>query len=151
MARVGQGLWIQLAEAVSLDLTGSWIWTGRIDDSTRFGLSPERVEQVSEALREYGKPGGLLEVLWPAPRNRFAEAAGAALRQGRLDELVGLGPGLTPAGDDFITGALAVHEALPGTDGIPGRLSGTTPAGRTLLWLALRGSFPAYLVELVGS
>jgi hypothetical protein len=92
---------------------------------------------------------------------------------GGLSSLVGLGIGLTPSGDDFIAGALLGEgirqllsninteppEALCGSDQqnfpfpaidkteINGVLSKTSYSGRTLLWLALQGSFPHYLIK----
>jgi uncharacterized protein DUF2877 len=78
----------------------------------------------------------------------------------RLAGLVGLGPGFTPSGDDFICGVLLAVEmrrlgyAHPDGEGefettvqpILDRMEKTTVAGATLLWLACRRSFPAYLV-----
>lgn len=92
---------------------------------------------------------------------------------GGLSSLVGLGIGLTPSGDDFIAGALLGEgirqllgninteqpEAFCGSDQqnssfpainkaeINGVLSKTSYSGRTLLWLALQGSFPHYLIK----
>ena len=72
-----------------------------------------------------------------------------------LGALVGLGIGFTPSGDDFLAGALLAERLLdreaiiPEADrrAIAANLGKTTPGGRTLLWLALQGSFPAYLME----
>jgi hypothetical protein len=67
---------------------------------------------------------------------------------------VGLGPGFTPSGDDFLSGVLLgcglSGQALPEEQqaAIAQGLDRTNAAGRTLLWLALRGSFPAYLLRL---
>ncbi len=68
-----------------------------------------------------------------------------------LESMIGLGQGLTPSGDDFITGALlgetfgdssvAIEKGMIGE-----RLGKTTYAGRTMLFQALKGSFPAYLL-----
>ncbi len=71
-----------------------------------------------------------------------------------LENLIGLGQGLTPSGDDFISGALLAGEILNGSiqinkERIKGRLETTTFAGRTLLYCALEGSFPAYLLSFV--
>ncbi len=68
-----------------------------------------------------------------------------------LESLIGLGQGLTPSGDDFITGAL-LGEAFGNSSmaiekGMIGKgLGKTTYAGRTMLFQALKGSFPAYLL-----
>jgi hypothetical protein len=70
-----------------------------------------------------------------------------------LSELLGLGPGLTPSGDDFVVGFLAAR-ALAGSSvaeharaRIADRLSATTRPGATIVSQALRGAFPAYLVR----
>lgn len=66
--------------------------------------------------------------------------------------MIGLGQGLTPAGDDFITGALLAEQSLQrplriDTKKIEARLEKTTAPGRTLLFAALRGSFPAFILS----
>jgi hypothetical protein len=66
-----------------------------------------------------------------------------------LASLVGLGPGMTPAGDDFVCGVLLTAQTVGANlDVTPlaARHSASTPPGATLLWLALHLSFPAYLV-----
>jgi hypothetical protein len=75
-----------------------------------------------------------------------------------MANLVGLGIGLTPSGDDFLTGVLLAeqmvqgagltHEVQVARQEIAEALPYTTAAGRTLLWQALQGRFPAYLLEL---
>ena len=71
-----------------------------------------------------------------------------------LSDLVGLGIGMTPSGDDFVVGFLAakavVGRGWPSWEArqlLEGRAAGTTPAGATILRQALRGQFPAYLVD----
>jgi hypothetical protein len=87
--------------------------------------------------------------------------------------LVGLGPGSTPSGDDFITGVLLGEEALKllqpaeakavahnlepvipspeGKEELWLALNRTNDAGKTLLWQALQGRFPNYLIETLRS
>jgi len=71
--------------------------------------------------------------------------------------VVGLGPGSTPAGDDYIAGYLCAADALAGTPGeaeprlreaVAGQLGRTSAAGRSLLLGALAGAPPAYLARL---
>lgn len=65
---------------------------------------------------------------------------------------VGLGPGFTPSGDDFLAGMLAAR-ALLGAHPVPatarsqiiGRTAGTTRPGATIVLQALAGRFPRYL------
>jgi Protein of unknown function (DUF2877) len=68
-----------------------------------------------------------------------------------LENLIGLGQGLTPSGDDFITGALfgeyhSINAVRISREKIRKRLDSTTFAGKTLIYLALQGSFPTYLL-----
>jgi hypothetical protein len=70
--------------------------------------------------------------------------------------LVGFGPGTTPAGDDFLAGWILGRilrdgeaESLRAVEGM-GTIRTTIP-GRTLLAGAVRGLFPAYLVRLAAA
>lgn len=85
-----------------------------------------------------------------------ALATGGALA---VEDLVGLGPGSTPAGDDALTGvAAAVRRLAPGLPpetwerlaGSIGALppTATTEAGRAMLFHAARGRFVAPLAAL---
>ncbi|MHC6221761.1 oxamate carbamoyltransferase subunit AllH family protein [Arthrobacter sp. MMS24-S77] len=89
-----------------------------------------RSHVLAGLLDEHGVRGGILEESEPA--NAFEEGIAAGLRNGcealvaaiRADQpgrigetalqLLGLGPGLTPAGDDFLSG-LALLAAQPGS------------------------------------
>ena len=127
-------------------------WEGRVDSAAVRLISLDAVQAMCEALFDEGKPGGLLEVLGNgAARGAFAARARDSLENGRPEELVGCGPGLTPAGDDFLTGAILASPASFVHDHarFERRLPGTTSPGRTLLWMALRGRFPAYLVDFI--
>jgi len=142
----------------SISLVQARIWTGSVDPVGR-RIPAERLLLLEHAVADCGKPGGLLGVLLPgAAQDHAVQFARKVLAEGRPDRLVGLGPGMTPAGDDFLAGALlagalGLGAGLQGMD--PGRieaaLPGTTPAGRTLLWLALRKSFPSYLRSFVAA
>jgi hypothetical protein len=131
-------------------------WTGSV------GCMGERITAAKALLLEgamagHGKPGGLLGLLVAeAAKDRYVHLARNALAEGTLEALVGLGPGMTPAGDDFLAGVLlagtvSARAGAPGVDAarIERALPETTPAGRTLLWLALRGSVPAYLCAFI--
>ncbi|MBM4395191.1 MAG: DUF2877 domain-containing protein [Deltaproteobacteria bacterium] len=74
--------------------------------------------------------------------------------------LVGLGPGLTPTGDDVLTGALAAAHWISGAvEGdrllylglavLGAGADSTTPVGRAMLRYAAAGRFPEPLVRLV--
>ena len=155
-------------------------FTGEI---VRVELSPHEVQHrlkaVSATLQAEGNPAGLLDFGLDAEAGsvysrRAREIvpdvgnSAAGLVRGRTDarscgeivsrlsRIVGLGPGFTPAGDDFVCGALASIACLvPGcrtasvAEPVRERLTATTPGGAALLYLACLGSFPRYLCSFV--
>jgi hypothetical protein len=78
----------------------------------------ERLIEIRHVLRDRAEAGGLA---W-AP---FAQAARTRVARLGLCGLIGLGPGLTPSGDDFLSGALATLDAL-------GEREAHTALGRTV-------------------
>jgi hypothetical protein len=143
---------IRIAGFAALDWEGCPVRLGAVAPALLRGLSPRVVRSICEALAQRGEREGLAGIL----RDRegatpLVTHARRLLDSGRPEELVGYGPGLTPAGDDFLTGAIL---ATPGASFVDAArltplLPGTTPAGRTLLYAALRGQFPAYLVDFI--
>ena len=131
-----------------------------------------RARLLDDLLARCGVPGGMLE----GAATPFEAAVGIRLRQGRtaltqalrrddaeavrraIEGLVGLGPGLTPAGDDFLAG-LALVAAQPGSRNarFPGlaaevldrRPSATTLLSATTLREALRGRARESLLDLL--
>ena len=98
--------------------------------------------------------GGFVSLLGQDPQDAFVSRAARCLAEGRGEACIGLGIGLTPSGDDFLTGALLTCEVLGAEDGalsrerIRARLndrSATTDVSRTQLLLALDGHAPAFL------
>jgi hypothetical protein len=86
--------------------------------------------------------------------------ARAVLSGAPLRDLVGRGPGLTPAGDDALVGMLAVlHRATPPEcaapvlarlqRALPPLLDRTTPISAHYVRLALRGAFTEHLTAVV--
>jgi hypothetical protein len=177
---------------VLVDLSGATTWVGTLSYPDIQGFTPGRVGMLEKGLRVCGKMGGLLGLHAPRRRHNPVEArASHAVRPlsltvkppGRhgLPCLVGLGPGFTPSGDDFLCGVLLGERivSLLGTNTldrkrrsrremvcqepewqemsvspsaraeIADRLGQTTVGGRTLLWQALQGHFPWYLLEAV--
>jgi hypothetical protein len=164
-----------------VDLTGQPIWQGTLNRRDVKGLNASKVALLKEALLLNGRDGGFLELLRTGePENPFAQRAMKVLGEPRrapslasgpviLSRLVGLGPGSTPSGDDFISGVMLGEEALRlslpaeakavagsqeamvAWDVAKGELRAaikkTNDAGKTLLWQALHGHFPAYLIE----
>jgi hypothetical protein len=143
---------ISFANLVSMDCSESPIWEGSIDAAAVRLVPIERIHSVRAAVLTHGKAGGLLGLLRNDPaENSFVTSGRKSLQDGRLEELVGFGPGLTPAGDDFLTGALLASSGsvFPDRSRLERVLPGTTPGGRTLLWMALQGRFPAYLLQFI--
>ncbi len=89
---------------------------------------------------------------------------------GHLAKFAGLGVGLTPSGDDLLCGFLLGKKICTGSVGNKSQYqhlsmsmpldeattaiiwkaaNQTTDAGRTLIWLALKGRFPGYLLDAV--
>jgi hypothetical protein len=137
-------------------------WDGRLAPGGR----PRRrvLGWLREALALHGVRGGLVDLLSRSDGDAFCQRAREVLASASLEEpdtlrgleaFVGLGPGFTPSGDDFLTGALLAERWLGGRGPLLDRgaigaaLARTTPGGRTLLWLALRDSYPAYLLRFV--
>jgi len=150
--------------SIPFDFSGARVWSGT---PPRFTADLRMREKELDVLKRRLEGGdSFFSLLTGQYRTAFQKKAREILnRQIRrengiltgLEQLSGLGAGLTPSGDDFITGALLAdrcrprspqESCVPGIDrkGIRGCLEGTTTAGRTLLHLALEGSFPAYLL-----
>jgi hypothetical protein len=166
-----------------IDVAGGRTWEGSLGlDHTR-GFCLSKIPLLRKALLQKGKRGGLIGLIHPeAEANPFVEKTrwilGRVLIKGHgsgamkgLSQLVGLGVGFTPGGDDFISGVLLGERILKllygsqtelfdvGQHGsgpcsinkeeIWNRLDKTSFAGKTLLWQALQGHFPFYLIEAV--
>ena len=103
------GRWVR-AGPVSLDLAGATVWRGPLPSPAELAASAP----LSLGLLDAGPPSALSA---PEFRSRADQAAacvdGHDLR-GALDALAGLGPGLTPAGDDVLAGVLLVERAWRG-------------------------------------
>ena len=78
-----------------------------------------------------------------------------------LSSLIGVGTGLTPSGDDFITGILSTFKALPQCfnhkmishlcKSICSRRNNTNEISSTFIDCALRGQFSKAIIDLYGS
>jgi len=174
-----------VTEDFVVDLLGRPTWQGELTRKDVKGLSASTVPLLREALLLKGRDGGLLGVLRGGePNNPFValamkvlsevqSAPSRAIRHKALSGLVGLGPGSTPSGDDFIVGVLLGEEALrvprskgakevadrrnamipwaKEKEGLWVAMDRTNDAGKTLLWQALQGRFPNYLIETLRS
>ena len=149
----------------SIALRGAATWSGRVRlGAGRGGTSSALAAALAGTLARHGHPGGVLALAVPSRESTWSTAARRCLEADPSNPaaLVGLGPGMTPSGDDFLAGvlfALQLGWARPPRGQSPARLRravaaalpSTTPAGRTLLVLALRGRFAAPLLELATS
>ncbi|MFE7211577.1 DUF2877 domain-containing protein [Streptomyces sp. NPDC057611] len=159
--------------SVTLDKPDAWY-----AESIELGLGTQellaRARVLAELLYEHGVAGGMRTPRGPV--NVFDAEIGARLRRGRnaleravragdipgmasaITQLLGLGPGLTPAGDDFLTG-VALLAAQPGShlsayvEAVHGVLDRhpdrTTPLSRITLREALRGRARQSLLDLL--
>jgi hypothetical protein len=168
-----------------VDFVGRPIWQGTLTRRDVEGLSASKVAFVKETLLLKGRHGGFLGLLRGGETgNPFTEKAMKVLSEMRraplpaarataLSHLVGLGPGSTPSGDDFISGVILGEAALrllppaeakgvagsqeamvawaAGKEDLQAAINRTSDAGKTLLWQALHGHFPGYLIEAVRS
>jgi hypothetical protein len=82
-----------------------------------------------EAVRRFAP---LLEEWSPWPEGPDWESCREAVESGRFGELVGLGPGLTPAGDDFLAGWSVGLAALRKGGGLPAGAPGAETLGPVL-------------------
>jgi hypothetical protein len=163
-----------VGEDFVLELLGQPLWQGTITRADVKGLRASKIGLLRQALLLQGKGGGLLGLLRTGETgNPFVSKARQLLGRGRkasskttgadvLCGLVGLGPGSTPSGDDFIAGVLMGEEAKAVAEkGEPvitwpeerellmAALDRTNDAGKTLLWQALQGRFPNTLIEML--
>ena len=178
--KLSPGEWVlfdghrMVAKDVAVVLLGRPTWQGKLLRAHVKGLSAWKLSLLKRALLIKARDGGLLGLLRTDQRgNPFVEKARQGLRHTTLSSLVGLGPGSTPSGDDFITGVLLGEEALkqgPAAgakavaenqktvipwplekEALGAALNRTNDAGKTLLWQALQGNFPGYLIEMLRS
>jgi hypothetical protein len=174
-----------VTEDFVVDLLGRPTWQGELTWKDVTGWSAWTVPLLREALLLKGRDGGLLGLLRGGETNNpfvamamkvlsgVQRAPSRAVRSKALSGLVGLGPGSTPSGDDFIAGVLLGEEALRvlrskeakavadrqetmipwamEKEGLWVAIDRTSDAGKTLLWQALQGRFPNYLIETVRS
>lgn len=171
----GDGRRLVVGDGLLLRLAGAAEWNGRLpaypaDESTLLS----NLRAMRGLLQREGKPGGLLGTTPSA--GRFAMAASHLLRwetrrlsvaltrgdarraQVHARAIVGLGPGLTPSGDDFLVGMLAVLN-VPGHPGgshlpalgeaICGAASATNDISFAALSRAVVGAVPQPLIDLI--
>ena len=158
---------------LEIDLAVERVWRSALLPKDVEGLSIAKPSLLKNTLLEEGKGSGFLGCLGAkAVGSIFERKASEILdglgKRGRgvqelkgLSQLVGLGVGFTPSGDDFIAGALIGEKMLELISNDQVRMSPlsidkreiravlkrTNHGGRTLLWQAFRGHFPYYMIE----
>jgi hypothetical protein len=162
-----------IINGLCIDLSDAEPWGGMISFEGLEGFTLHKLPLVKQALLSEGRKEGLLGIIGSSDRsdpflrkslsvlNRIKFTGIEQRRVRGLSPLIGLGKGFTPSGDDFIAGVLLGEEIVGGLPSLGeetyeidkeemrGALSKTNDAGRTLLYLALRGHFPCYLIEAV--
>lgn len=157
----GAMLSIESARRTSARTDAALVWDPRDDLRRAAGILEAgklvgAADHIEDELRSAHEAGRSYEGMHGC--GPFAEAF-ARLRNDPAfpANLVGFGPGSTPAGDDWLSGYLTGRDLVEGGPGVaePALRSAvraafdrTTASGRALLTGALAGAPPAYLVEL---
>lgn len=172
------------AAGVTIDCRHAQVWEAHL--TAREGDPREALRRLSRVLARDGTPSGGLAplLLWAFGQElRFppgtvldkAQGALALLREGlagrrsasvsrAIPELVGLGPGLTPSGDDVLSGLMATFHLLGPSFGLSQRealdintrlLAGVQKQTTLISWHQMRwaacGQFSPQLLELLDS
>jgi hypothetical protein len=170
----------------TISLSNAESWSGEYLPFPDEGFTIARVSRLEEILIAVGKERGFWEILADGSHANPCVARAKRLLDNlvarknsqaewwtnlsELSKLLGLGPGFTPAGDDFLCGILlgekiliSSQEHLNSTEAPGDRCAGlnmvkkqirtnfekTTSGGKTLLWQAMKGQFPYYLLKAV--
>jgi hypothetical protein len=142
-------------------------WSGAVKPAEA-PVGNRAAKALKDAIIEFSDDLGFAPLVSDSRGDRFTMRAAVVLHEASLSApnekidvsgLIGLGIGLTPSGDDFVTGALLAEAVFADNrNSALGRildrsllqdaLSRTVPAGRTLLFGALKEQFPEYLLEV---
>jgi hypothetical protein len=163
------------AADLTIELSRAESWSPTLPSAARFGPSTDLAATAAAVRRvalSHSPPGGLAPMLSGSPRAddpwflRARAAIGQQLeRLGRGDtvaalgptvDLLGLGIGLTPSGDDYLVGLLAGMEAAgdPARFGLAEAIGRQAPARTTAISAAslrhaARGAFSERLHDLL--
>jgi len=141
-----------------IDYSGSVLWQGRISEKFRSTLSYESVMALKSALDRKAPPCSIWSV-GPETRpvrevRRLGDDPYNAVRG-----LTGLGPGLTPSGDDVLLGFLSVLNHFSNDEGYKNRFRAavsettdfTTTISAQLLKNALRFEYHEYIEDAISA
>ncbi len=172
--RAGGGS-LAIAGKATVNVTEAAIWrTPMPETHCATGLLRRRLAEAEAAIWRNGTPGGFIEGMADTEVARLMTrmlhegADGLALALGRGDtdaalaharRLLGLGPGLTPSGDDFLTGLLAARalcrrQSDLGSDGfargvVQSAKSATNPIAYAAIAKAARGEVRERVARLI--
>ena len=147
--RVEEGALV--VEGTRIDVASVTDWRGSLPP-------PSAVREHASAMAEVAQGAGRGSPLLAEPFAGRASRARGLLKEGRLEEaaglLGGLGPGLTPSGDDALAGIVfGLRAALgPGIEAVAVRAAARAPVGvfgRSALACAARGQALAPVHDLV--
>ncbi len=157
---------LEIGERSVIALSGARRWSGSVAACTERVRDSAVISFLRSSICEHAGFAGFGTLVAPGEKDHFARRADTLLRAATarpdsmdLSGLIGLGIGLTPSGDDFLTGALAA-EAVVGQNprsASAGRIDRSalsagihkrSLSGRTLLSAALEGQFPLYLLRI---
>lgn len=160
------------ANGQMLDMTRCGIWDAELSEDRAGSIDAKYIENCLSALMPTGGfadlmlPGGSLwkQRLAAKEAAELLDSATASIRAGdvsgaanKLCELIGLGEGLTPSGDDFLCGVLAAAYLFGGNASelcgvlrprITERLSQTNDISAAFLKCACAGQFSRPIIEL---
>jgi hypothetical protein len=164
---VGPGTAVQGGDGQILCGAESLVWEGASLADPTIHSTGETREMLEAVLKEETGPGvaaGLDSEIGRRGQRLMADGirgGNAAAFLGGARTLIGLGEGLTPAGDDCLVGALAMLHRFsqPWLEGQPEITAaiaaaveeGTTMVGREFILHALDGSFSEAILRLVGA
>lgn len=142
------------AGSVAISIGDTPFWQGPLDRDAR-GTVNEKTETRFKAILDRRCPGaGRHRHPQPALLMALGDESGAAEAVGRM---VGLGPGLTPAGDDMLLGYIAVYNHLGGDrklrnllhSAILDNLPRTTRLSAQMLSDAVHGDYHEYVQAVI--
>lgn len=147
---VGDG-WLEVA-GTRLAVGAAETWRGPLPDPDRLGAAVPLALGVLGA----GPPSALLDDPWRPALHRAESSLGRGDLAGAAAVLGGLGPGLTPAGDDVLAGVLLARRVLGGPGAEPelravaGGVATTELSAALLAWAA-RGQAVEPVHDLLGA
>ncbi|WXJ87418.1 hypothetical protein MHOCP_14450 [Moorella humiferrea] len=156
------GAWLWVNDLLVVDCHHICIWQGRKKDELTWrgeGLTWANLAALGQVLSRWGREGGWEERVAATMQQLRSGLLGRERNnlEDAVRNLLGYGPGLTPSGDDFLLGLLAVTDG--GADyrvclesfhrAIAANLELTNEISAFFLRQALSGDYHEYLQEVV--